>query len=92
MPAMIPVTATPATTAATTSSSAAPTASANPHTHHAPPATRQSARYLDSPVSFRLDPDLRLACEDQAQAAGHPFEEWLQQTINDSLRAYLGGV
>lgn len=46
--------------------------------------------HLDSPVSFRLDPDIRLACEDQAQAQGMGFDQWLEQTVNDALRGYLG--
>lgn len=41
-------------------------------------------------VQFTLDSDIRLACEDQAQAQGIPFGEWLQQTVNDALRAQLG--
>ena len=45
---------------------------------------------LDSPVSFRLDSDIRLACEDQAQAQGMEFDLWLQQTLNEALHGYLG--
>lgn len=53
------------------------------------PSPLPSAR-LDSPVSFRLDSDIRLACEDQAASQGIPFEQWLQQTVNDALRMTLG--
>lgn len=41
-------------------------------------------------VTFRLNPDMVGACEDQARSQGIPFAEWLQQTANDALRAYLG--
>ena len=68
----------------------------NPRTHTAiparaiPQAIPARPCHLDTPVSFRLDSDIRLACEDQAQAQGIPWQDWLQQTMNDSLRAYLG--
>lgn len=44
----------------------------------------------DGLVMFVLDSDIKLACEDQAVAQGIDFGAWLQQTVNDALRGYLG--
>ena len=52
--------------------------------------TPAQAGYLDGPLTFRLDPDIRMACIDQAQACGVEFNEWLQQTVNDCLRSNFG--
>jgi len=45
--------------------------------------------------TFRLDPDLRLALEDQCMAAEgsrwrERWPEWLNQMVNDGLRDLLG--
>jgi hypothetical protein len=52
--------------------------------------TNPNAGYLDGPLTFRLPVDLRMACIDQAQAMGMPFDVWLQGTIEEALRAQLG--
>ena len=41
-------------------------------------------------VTIQIDSDILLAAEDQAGSQGLSFQEWAQQTFNDSLRAYLG--
>lgn len=50
-----------------------------------------SQSHLDSTrITFLVDPDILLACEDQARSQRIPLQEWFQQTINDSLRGMLG--
>lgn len=41
-------------------------------------------------VTVTIDPDILLACEDQAKSQMKPLQEWFQESINYSLRAYLG--
>lgn len=45
---------------------------------------------LLGPQTFILDSDIALACEDQQKSSGMKWEAWLNQAINDSLRAWLG--
>lgn len=59
-------------------------------THATTAAARPAMLDLTKPVSFLLDEDMRLACEDQAQVMGVPFETWLQGAANDALRSMLG--
>lgn len=40
--------------------------------------------------TFTLDPDIALACEDQQKASGMKWEDWLNQAVNDALRAFVG--
>lgn len=54
-------------------------------------AANLSQSHLDSThITFLVDPDILLACEDQARSQRIPLQEWFQQTINDSLRGMLG--
>jgi uncharacterized protein (DUF4415 family) len=41
-------------------------------------------------VTINIDPDIVLACEDQARSMGVTLQAWYQQTINDALRSYIG--
>lgn len=40
--------------------------------------------------SIKLNDDILLACEDQAQSQGLELESWVEQTCNDALAGYLG--
>lgn len=40
--------------------------------------------------TFTLDSDIALACEDQQKASGMTWEAWLNQAVNDALRAFVG--
>lgn len=48
-------------------------------------------RHLQAKQSFILDPDIALECEDRANASGHSWQEWLQETVNEALKAHLFG-
>ena len=61
----------------------------------APVNLAQAFRSFAGQESFRLDPDLKLALEDQCSAAlGSQWREgwstWLNEMVNESIRAYLG--
>jgi hypothetical protein len=39
---------------------------------------------------FRLDPDIALALQDQQQASGQSWEQWIEQAANEALRDWIG--
>lgn len=41
-------------------------------------------------VTFRLDPDMLGACEDQAQNMGISLAVWMESMLNEALKSYLG--
>ena len=69
---------------------AQPTNLPTPTQYRSPALTDPQAGYLDSPLTFRLPADLRMACIDQAQAQGIPFEQWIQEAVVEGLRLQFG--
>lgn len=89
-------------TAITAATKPASTPAASPSVIQSPATTkhlRQQAahettitlnRLNNSTVTFTPDPDILLACEDQAKSQQLSLAAWFQQTLNDALRSYLG--